>query len=418
MSVKRRNVTTSRHSIEEKLSAVRQRMYGELSFQDVLERYGVCGSTLSEWLRKYRDEVLRLEREKGIPLYVLKPEDEMDKDDRKELERLRREVADLKLINRTWEILADLGKERYGIDFKKKLRGDAIRRACSDPGRPRGKGGRIMTLCRSFGYSKQAYYRSQRFFSREERECYLVGLVEELRQDLPRLGGVKLWKLLNDNGVRVGRDELFRLLGRYGLLIKRRKRRAVTTDSKGWARQHPNLVKGLKVSRPNQVWVSDITYVTTRAGFVYLSLVTDAYSRRIMGWHVHATLDSGGPPRSLYRAICQVDDDGLKGLVHHSDRGCQYRSAQYVDTLSCKGIKTSMTQDGSPYDNAIAERVNGILKQEWLDGEDFADLREVREKVEEVVRLYNTRRPHMAIGLNTPEKVYTLALEGFERKMY
>lgn len=205
-----------------------------------------------------------------------------------------------------------------------------------------------MTLCRSFGYSKQAYYRSQRFFSREERECHLVGLVEELRRDLPRLGGVKLWKLLNDNGVRVGRDELFRLLGRYGLLIKRRKRRAVTTDSKGWARQHPNLVKGLKVSRPNQVWVSDITYVTTRAGFVYLSLVTDAYSRRIMGWHVHATLDSGGPPRSLYRAICQVDDDGLKGLVHHSDRGCQYRSAQYVDTLSCKGIKTSMTQDGSP----------------------------------------------------------------------
>lgn len=275
-----------------------------------------------------------------------------------------------------------------------------------------------MTLCRSFGYSKQAYYRSQRFFSREERECYLVGLVEELRRDLPRLGGVKLWRLLNDNGVRVGRDELFRLLGRYGLLIKRRKRRAVTTDSKGWARQHPNLVKGLKVSRPNQVWVSDITYVTTRAGFVYLSLVTDACSRRIMGWHAHATLDSGGPLRSLYRAICQVDDDGLKGLVHHSDRGCQYRSAQYVDTLSCKGIKTSMTQDGSPYDNAIAERVNGILKQEWLDGEDFADLREVREKVEEVVRLYNTRRPHMAIGLNTPEKVYTLALEGFVRKMY
>ena len=119
MSVKRRNVTTSRHSIEEKLSAVRQRMYGELSFQEVLDRYGGCGSTLSEWLRKYRDEVLRLEREKGIPLYVLKPEDEMDKDDRKELERLRREVADLKLINRTWEILADLGKERYGIDLKK-----------------------------------------------------------------------------------------------------------------------------------------------------------------------------------------------------------------------------------------------------------------------------------------------------------
>lgn len=275
-----------------------------------------------------------------------------------------------------------------------------------------------MTLCRSFGYSKQAYYRSQRFGSRQERECYLVGLVEELRHDLPRLGGVKLWKLLNENGVRVGRDELFRLLGRHGLLVKRRKRRAVTTDSKGWHRQYPNLVKGLEVSRPNQVWVSDITYVTTRSGFVYLSLVTDVYSRRIMGWHVHPTLDSGGPLRALYRAVCQVEDAALAGLVHHSDRGCQYCSEQYVSTLSHRGIKISMTQDGSPYDNAIAERVNGILKQEWLDGEHFANVQEVRDKVEEVVGLYNAKRPHMAIGFNTPETVYAKNIKGYEWRIY
>lgn len=119
MTVKRRNVTTSRHSIQDRLEAVRQRMYGELSYQEVLDRYGISRSTFGDWLKKYRGEVLRLGREKGIPLYVLKPDDEMDKDERKELERLRQEVADLKLINRAWEILSELGKERYGIDLKK-----------------------------------------------------------------------------------------------------------------------------------------------------------------------------------------------------------------------------------------------------------------------------------------------------------
>lgn len=159
--------------------------------------------------------------------------------------------------------------------------------------------GRVALLCRSLGYSKQAYYRGQRAGSRQERDCYLAGLVEDLREDMPRLGGLKLWKLLNDNGVRVGRDELYELLRRRGLLVKRSRKRVVTTDSRGWLRQHPNLVKGLEVNRPNQVWVSDITYVATRSGFVYLSLVTDAYSRRIMGWHVHSSLDSGGPLRAL-----------------------------------------------------------------------------------------------------------------------
>ena len=275
-----------------------------------------------------------------------------------------------------------------------------------------------MSLCRSFGYSKQAYYRSQRQGSREERECFLAGLVEELREDMPRLGGLKLWKLLNDNGVRVGRDELYGILRRRGLLVKRTKRRVETTDSRGWQRQHPNLVKGLEVSRPNQVWVSDITYVPTRSGFVYLSLVTDAYSRRIMGWHVHPNLEGGGPLRALYRAVCQVDDPGLKGLIHHSDRGCQYCSARYVETLSDRGMRVSMTQDGSPYDNAIAERVNGILKREWLDGMELSGLEEAREAVERVVGLYNTKRPHFSIGLNTPEAVYRKWVEGFARKMY
>ncbi len=273
-------------------------------------------------------------------------------------------------------------------------------------------------LCRSFGYSKQAYYRSQHLGSRLERECYLVSLVEEIRDDMPRLGGLKLWKLLNDNGVRIGRDELYDILRRRGLLVKRSKSRAITTDSRGWHRQHPNLVKGMEVTHPNQVWVSDITYVTTRSGFVYLSLITDVYSRRIMGWHAHSSLESGGPLRALYHAVCQVEDVELNGMIHHSDRGCQYCSTQYVETLSHRGIRISMTQDGSPYDNAIAERVNGILKREWLNDEDFAGLQDVREKVDKIVYLYNNRRPHLAIGFNTPENVYQQKRNEFTMRIF
>ena len=148
-------------------------------------------------------------------------------------------------------------------------------------------------LCRSFGYSKQAYYRSQHLGSRLEREYYLVSLVEEIRDDMPRLGGLKLWKLLNDNGVRIGRDELYDILRRRGLLVKRSKSRAITTDSRGW--------------------------------------------------HAHSSLESGGPLRALYHAVCQVEDIELNGMIHHSDRGCQYCSTQYVETLSHRGIRISMT---------------------------------------------------------------------------
>lgn len=156
-------------------------------------------------------------------------------------------------------------------------------------------------MCCAFGYSKQAYYRSQHNGDKLERECYVASLVEDLREDMPRLGGIKLWKLLNDNGVRVGRDDLYNLLRTQGLLVKGKKRHIVTTDSRGWQRQYPSMVKGLEINRPNQVWVSNISYVLCRSGFVYLSLVTDTYSRCIMGYHVHERLDTGDPLRDTGR---------------------------------------------------------------------------------------------------------------------
>ena len=163
-------------------------------------------------------------------------------------------------------------------------------------------------LCTSLGYSKQAYYKSLRSCNdKEERERYVLSIVEELRRDLPRLGVYKLWRMLNDNGLPVGRDWLFRLLHRHDLLVKMKKYRVVTTDSRAWRHQYPNLVKGYCVERANQVWVSDITYLVTGKGVVYLSLVTDAYSRRIMGWEVYPTLDSAGKslvPRFGNRGSC------------------------------------------------------------------------------------------------------------------
>lgn len=240
-------------------------------------------------------------------------------------------------------------------------------------------------MCGHFGYSKQAYYRGQRAGDKLERECYLLSLVRDIREDMPNLGGVKLWKKLN---------------------------------SSGWFRQFPNLVKGLEIKRPNQVWVSDITYVDTLSGFVFLSLVTDVYSRRIMGWFVHDKLNTEGPLNALYRAFLQVRASEIEGTIHHSDRGVQYCSYQYNTTLGMKRMNTSMTQDGSPYDNAIAERVNGILKREWLEQEVFVNIEQVRVRVEKVVALYNGQRPHFSIGLNTPDSIYRDLTGKFAFHMY
>ena len=173
-------------------------------------------------------------------------------------------------------------------------------------------------LCNSLGYSKQAYYKSLRADrGGEERERYVLSIVQDIRRDMPNLGVNKLWNMLGSNGLPVGRDWLYRLLHLHDLMIKQKKYRVITTDSRAWHRQFPNLVKGFRVTRPNQVWVSDITYLSTSAGFVYLSLVTDAYSRRITGWEVHPTLDSSGPVKALCRALATLPSNFSDKLVHH-----------------------------------------------------------------------------------------------------
>lgn len=225
------------------------------------------------------------------------------------------------------------------------------------------------------------------------------------------MGGKKLYHLLeadiHDIDACMGRDKFFDLLRQRGLLVQRRRKYAVTTQSQHWFRVYKNKLLDFSPSRPHQVWVSDITYVRTRKGFVYLFLITDAYSRKIVGWELNNSLGLEGALQALGRAIRQCP--ATDGLIHHSDRGFQYCSHEYVKRLQAKGIQISMAATGNCYENAMAERVNGILKGEYGLDEVFADESQARQAVKEGVQAYNEQRPHWSLGLQIPANVHEAA---------
>ena len=240
----------------------------------------------------------------------------------------------------------------------------------------------------------------------------LLHEVREIRRELPRLGVRKLQVLLYQRGHDVGRDRLFDLLREAGMLVSRRRFRARTTDSRHWMRKWDNLIRDLVPVCMNQVWVSDITYVEikafNRSYWMYLSLITDAYTHEIVGYALHDTLDTAGPLRALEMAIGKFPAGTLSGLIHHSDRGAQYCSKEYVSVLQKNGIRVSMTENGDPYENAIAERTNGILKTEWLYHEVLRGPVHAQKRIDEIIYTYNHRRPHMSIGNLTPEEARSM----------
>jgi len=226
---------------------------------------------------------------------------------------------------------------------------------------------------------------------------------------MPRIGTRKLHYMLSDvlqgHGLSIGRDKLFDLLSVCGMLVRRRKRKRVsTTDSNHPFRKYPNLVKGLTVMRPNQLWVSDITYISKADGFCYLSLITDACSRKITGYCLYPDLRKEGPVQALEMALADVDD--TKKLIHHSDRGVQYCCHHYTTILQCKGISISMTENGDPYENAIAERINGILKQEFGLDRKFGSFNEAKDAVDRAIQIYNQVRPHASCNYQTPDQAH------------
>ena len=270
------------------------------------------------------------------------------------------------------------------------------------------EGASISLLCSLSGYSRQAYYK--RLISSERaplKEELLVQQVLGYRELQPRIGGRKLFLLLGPfmkrHAMEQGRDAFFRLLGKYGLLNKNRRGKRKTTDSNHWMHKYPNRIKHLLPTHSDQLWVSDITYLELCGSDAFLSLVTDAYSRKIIGFHVSDSLQASGPLQALQMAL--GGRSHLPGLIHHSDRGVQYCCKDYVNLLNNHQISISMTESGDPRDNAIAERVNGILKMELLSPV-FIDLEAARQAVAKAVNIYNYLRPHSSISMLAPALVH------------
>lgn len=267
----------------------------------------------------------------------------------------------------------------------------------------------IVGACSLFGYSRQAYYKS--FRQRETeilREHILLEMVRQIRSQMPRLGGRKLHHMLSERlsaDLQISCDSLFSLLARSGLLLRRRRWKPHTTDSRHPYKKYPNLIVGFIPTKAGQLYVSDITYVEVYKGvFYYLSIVTDAYSRKIVGWWLSEDLKVDGPLRALKMSLKECLYTA--GLIHHSDRGSQYCSGAYIKLLKKNGISISMTQSGDPLDNAIAERVNGILKTEWLNQIELGNIHNARQQVTKVIELYNNQRPHMSLNMLTPYKAH------------
>lgn len=239
------------------------------------------------------------------------------------------------------------------------------------------------------------------------RDTIVLKKVRELRVPMPRIGTHKLWEMLPEmlaeHKISIGRDKLFDLLEEHGLLLRRRKRKKViTTDSNHLFRKYPNLVRELQPVAPNQLWVSDITYIRLAEEFGYLSLITDAYSRKIVGYCLYPSLHKEGPVAALQMALAGLPD-GPHKLIHHSDRGIQYCCEAYTTMLTDRGIKISMTEKGDPYENALAERVNRTMKEEFLLDQGFDSFELAQAAVARAINVYNTLRPHDSCNRMTPD---------------
>lgn len=268
----------------------------------------------------------------------------------------------------------------------------------------------LAELCDVFGKSRQTFY--DRIWLKEQRqmEIQIVSdMISEKRKNMPRIGGVKLHHLIKNDlqghEIKLGRDKLFSLLREKDLLVKPKRRYTKTTNSYHRYHKYPNLIRNLEILRPNQVWVSDITYISIRKHFAYLSLITDIYSHKIIGFNLHKTLETIGCVEALKMAINTVLTP-VESIIHHSDRGIQYCSNQYVAILNKMNIQISMTEQKDAYENAIAERVNGILKMEFGLDQSFYSQSIAQKAIVQGISVYNEMRPHMSCGFLTPEQAH------------
>jgi putative transposase len=271
----------------------------------------------------------------------------------------------------------------------------------------------LSRICRLFGITRQAYY--QHYWETESLQTahlLVIKEVKRIRESHRVIGTRKLYEMLQpfilEHGIKLGRDALFDLLAANQLLIRKAKRRIQTTYSSHWMRKYPNIIRDFIPSAINELWVSDITYWKIHTGqHIYISLITDAYSRKVVGYQVAETMEAIESLRALQMALSALG--GAKRplqLIHHSDRGIQYCSGKYVKLLQDYSIKISMTENGDPLENAIAERVNGIIKEEYLETHTVNNLAEAKKLLKQAIELYNNERPHMSLANLTPNKIH------------
>jgi transposase InsO family protein len=264
-------------------------------------------------------------------------------------------------------------------------------------------------LCGLFGISRQAHHQNSKieFTQRAENEI-ILDFVRNLRERQGKVGARKIQlhiqeELTPKSGIEIGRDALFDLLREHGLLVRRRKKRPQTTDSNHHYRKYPNIIRGLIPSGANQLLVSDLTYIDTDEGFVYLFLITDAYSRKIVGYYIGMTMEALGAIQALNQSIKQLPAESKP--IHHSDRGVQYACNEYTKILTNQEMPISMTENGNPLENCMAERTNGLVKE--LIDNTFKTKLEAILTMPTIINIYNTERKHGSIGMLTPEQAHT-----------
>ena len=259
-----------------------------------------------------------------------------------------------------------------------------------------------------FGYSRQAFYKQQQLqFASLSKTKLIIEQVLHIRKQQPKCGGRKLLCMLQpffiQHDIVIGRDAFFNLLAKNKLLVRNKKRRMNTTNSKHFFYRYPNLAAGFTPLHAHELWVADITYIPVQDRFAYLHLITDAYSRKIVGFHVSDNMRVESSVLALQKALDQKPADAI--VIHHSDRGMQYCSNEYVKLLKEHHALISMTQNGDPYENAMAERVNGILKTELI-AESYADTKEAMQHITRCITIYNYRRVHSSINYQIPHHVH------------
>jgi len=390
---------------------VQEYLTTEITYDELKKKYNFGGNdNIRLWMIKFgisKQEVEQIKQDRVMTSESSKSPKELELEHKIRL--LEDELNKEKLKTAALTTLIDIAERDLKIDIKKKAWCQAINSLRANY--PRFSLGDI---CELFGKSRQAYYQREKYNYKEQlKDEILLQMVMKERKLMPKIGARKLLVRLEPRipeDLLPGRDKFFDFLRDHRLLVGKKRRRVRTTYSNHWMHKYPNLINDFTATHINQLWVSDITYIVTAQGFLYLNLISDAYSREIIGWSVGETLEAIYTVSALEMALRRLPRHGGE-LIHHSDRGVQYCCSDYVKKLSKHNVSISMTENGDPRENAIAERINGILKDEWLNMMLLMSLEDAKKQLKRIIMIYNCHRPHSSLGMKTPREAACLILK-------